>query len=107
MPETAATICSRRSEIGKLGEPLHLTLIRRRVIGRDAHFERERLVARRAHFNPMRSGVEVQTLEDAVEVVDLAGVIAVDVDLRIARLYLQAQRAFLVIGPIAAARRIR
>jgi hypothetical protein len=65
MPETAATICSRRSEIGKLGEPLHLTLIRRRVIGRDAHFERERLVARRAHFDAVRPGLEVQTLEDA------------------------------------------
>ena len=54
----------------------------------------ERLVARRAHFDAMRAGVDVQLLEDAVEVVDDADVVAVHVDLGVARLDLQAKGAF-------------
>src|SRR5258706_79109 len=53
----------------------------------------------------MRARVEMQALEDAVEIVDHADVIAVDVDFAFPRLDLQAQRAF-VVARVGAALRI-
>src|SRR6266705_6926051 len=103
MPETAATICNLRSicnlpsKIGKLLNTLQLTLIRRGVVRRDAHFERQCLVSRRAHFDAMRTRVEVQTLKDPVEVVDDADEVSVDVNLCVARLQLQTKRSFVVV----------
>src|SRR5262252_932195 len=75
---------------------LQLTFVRRRVVRRDADVEGQRLVSRCAHFDAMRTGIEVQALEDSVEVVHLADVITVDVDFGFARLDLQTELAFVV-----------
>src|SRR5712692_1906232 len=100
MPETAATMRIRnpRSEIRKLLDLLQLTFISSRVIRCDSHIERERLVTRRAHFDAVRAGIKMQALEDAVEIVDDADVVAVDVHLAFLRLDLQAQRPFVAVG---------
>src|SRR5207249_1138690 len=76
-PRRARRNCPRRPQScgGDSRKLLHLTLIGRRVVGRDPHVEGQCLVARRAHFDAMRTGVDVQPLEDTVEVVDDADVI--------------------------------
>src|SRR5262245_25454895 len=68
------------------------------MIGRDADVEGQRLVALRAHFDPVRAGFDVQPLERAVELIDDADEIAVDIHFRFAWLDLQAQRAFIRIA---------
>src|SRR6266571_62169 len=83
---------------------MHLSLIRRRVIGADADFERQRLVAGRTDFDPMDAGVEVQPLEYPVEVVHGPFEVAVGVHFRVLRLDLETQRALVAgRGLIAAA----
>src|SRR5262249_54941222 len=72
---------------------LQLSVVRRGVIRRDANLEGERLVSRRADLDAVRPAFDVQLLEDAVEVVDHADVVAIDVDLGLPRLDLQAKRS--------------
>src|ERR1700730_10192056 len=95
MPETAATM--RQRSIQRSLNLLQFALIGRRMIRRDAHVERQRLEPRRADFDPVRTRLDVQPLEDAVEVVDDADVVAVDVHFCLARLDLQAQRSLIAV----------
>src|SRR5262249_60678497 len=85
---------------------LQLAFVSGRVVRCDADVEGQRFVPRRAHLDAMRTRIEVQALEDSVEVVHLADVIAVDVDLGLARLDLQAELAFVVRRRLVAALRI-
>ena len=75
----------------RLRQPLQFALEVRRLVELDPNVEDKRLETCRAHFDPVRTGFDVQPLEHAVEVVDDAGVIAVHEHLRVARLDLQAQ----------------
>ena len=76
---------------------LQLALVGDRAIRQDADLEHQRLVAVGADLDAVRARLDVQPLEHAVEVVDRAREVAVDVDRRVARLDLQPQRA--VVAP--------
>jgi hypothetical protein len=65
------------------------------VIRGNADVEDQRFIASRSHLDTVRSTLDVQPLEHAVELIDDAGVIAVDVYLGLSRPDLQPQRAFL------------
>src|SRR4026208_2117126 len=99
MPETAAIARSRFTRAPRTPPPalrasrdaLHLRFVSRRSIDADHHLEGERLVAHCPNLDAVRSRIEVQALEDAVEIVDDADVVAVDVDFGVARLDLQPQ----------------
>ena len=62
--------------------------------GVDEHVEHCRLVAVGLDLDSMMAAVHAELLEGAVEAVDDANEVAVDVDLRVPRLDLQANGAF-------------
>src|SRR5262245_14540867 len=103
MPEIAATGLSTSS--GNLLNLLHVSREGDGLLGRDEHVELGRLVAVGAELDLVAPAVQRQLLERAVELVHEADVIAVDVDLRVARLDLQLQVALIV--PAVDAARIR
>src|SRR5688572_28503759 len=70
-----------------------LALVGDRFTRRDQHVERDGFVAGGLDFDPVSAGVDPELLEDAVEVVDHAHEVAVDVDLGVARLDLQPERS--------------
>src|SRR5712692_7905228 len=90
MPETAAT--ARRRLNGSVNL-LQLAFVSDRVVRHDLHVEDQRLVPRRADFDPMRPGLDAQLLEHPVEVVDDARVVAVNVDRRFLWPHLQPESA--------------
>ena len=91
--EIGVVRCRHQVSPPQLPDRLQIALVLRRLVEPDPHVEGERLVSRRSHFDPMRTGREMKPLEHPVEVVDDADVVAVDEDLRVARLDLQPQRA--------------
>src|SRR6266849_5730660 len=91
LPRTMRTLL----ELLKL---LQLASIRDRVVGRDRDVERHRLVSVCAHFDVMRSAVKTELLKQAVEVIDDADQVAIDVDLRLLRRDFQPDRSRTVVG---------
>src|SRR5712692_1714399 len=75
---------------------LQLALVSHRLAGLDPHVKAERLVTWRADFDPMRPCLDMQLLEDAVEVVDDADVIPVDVDRRLFWFDLEPESSFVL-----------
>ena len=88
--------------------PFALSAVRRRLIRVDHHVDRQVVVLRQADFQMVRSRFEAEPLEDAVEVVHDADVVAVHVDRRLFRLDLQAHgaRAIVTRGAGRVVRRI-
>ena len=52
-----------------------------------------RVIAVAVHDELVAAGLDAQSLEHPVEVIDLAGEVAVDVDLGVARFHLEPHRA--------------
>src|SRR5439155_9639070 len=56
--------------VTRLIDPAQFPFVLRRLIEPDLDVERKRLVARRAHFDAMWTGREMEALKDSVEIVD-------------------------------------
>jgi hypothetical protein len=93
IPVYLVTTRSRRTP-----ELLHLARVGDRAIRQEPDFEHERFVSVQPHFDPVRTGFNLQALKETVEVVDMTGVVAVDIDRRIVRFDLQLQRAEIVVA---------
>ena len=74
-------------------DALQLTLVGDAFARRDEHFELEWLVTISADFDAVATGFEAELLEQAVEAVDHADEVAVDIDLGVTRFELQPERA--------------
>src|SRR6266508_3251251 len=79
-------------------DPLQIPLECHRLLRIDQHVELGRLEPVRLDLDLVAAGVQRELLERAVELIDVAHEVAVDVDLRGARLDLQLQVALLAVA---------
>src|SRR5690242_11197418 len=98
---------------GVLDEPavlrkfFQLARVGGRAVRVDSHVKCQRLVPVQSDFYPMGAGIDLQSLEDTVEIIDSARKITIDVYRRFSRLHFESQRTLVSVTTARVYRRGR